>query len=230
MGLLHDLPRDIWLYITDFMHPADIENTLNTNPSLWKHIFKDTSWLELALKYPKCSPLLLGHGISSFRARKPSKNIYLALIAHDWSGDLRYQKEKFFAALPDGCKYDKEKFELHYPSGLVLNIYDIVCGADCTRLPLERIFINKKGGVYSEYCHYREQHIKVLEPTDILGKTNANDLEWDQPASKGKYLEHGCLIKLQEGDTTLDWIILRRDEAPIRRTRLGEIIRHRIKW
>ncbi|KAL4971143.1 hypothetical protein BDW66DRAFT_166344 [Aspergillus desertorum] len=140
---LHDLPRDIWLCITDLLHPTHIENILNTGPSLWKHIFKDTSWLELAKKHPNCSPLLLGHGISSFRANKPN-HIYLALIAHDWSGDLMYKEQEFFNALSDGYTYDEDNFEVRFPSGLILNIYDIIRGADSTPLPLESIFIRKK--------------------------------------------------------------------------------------
>jgi hypothetical protein len=36
-----------------------------------------------------------------------ARRLYLALIAGDYSGDLRYESEKFFAALQDGWKYDK---------------------------------------------------------------------------------------------------------------------------
>ncbi|CBF82969.1 predicted protein [Aspergillus nidulans FGSC A4] len=46
--LLENLPLSVWLYLKDFLQPTDLENILVTGSHLWKHIFKDTKWLEFA--------------------------------------------------------------------------------------------------------------------------------------------------------------------------------------
>ncbi|KAI9041060.1 uncharacterized protein KD926_007477 [Aspergillus affinis] len=148
---LLETPLDIWLSIKDFMTPADVENIINTSSVLWKQIFKDTSWLEFALTFDRCSPVLIGHSLSTYRPQISSSRLYLALIAGDHSGDLKYENEKCFAALQDGWKYDKDRYEVYFPSGITLNIYDIINGHETVKLPLEKVFTNTKKGVYSEY-------------------------------------------------------------------------------
>lgn len=135
---LFETPLDIWLSIKDFLTPADVENIINTSSILWKQIFKNTSWLEFALTFDGCSPVLIGHNLSAYRPRKSSTRLYLALIAGDYSGDLRYESEKFFAALQDGWKYDKNRYEVQFPSGITLNIYDVIECHESVNLPLER--------------------------------------------------------------------------------------------
>ncbi|KAJ5037860.1 hypothetical protein NUH16_011466 [Penicillium rubens] len=164
---LFETPLDIWLSIKDFLTPADVENIINTSSILWKQIFKNTSWLEFALTFDGCSPVLIGHNLSAYRPRKSSTRLYLALIAGDYSGDLRYESEKFFAALQDGWKYDKNRYEVQFPSGITLNIYDVIECHESVKLPLEKVFTNTKQGVYSEYCYYRYPAIKELRSSDI---------------------------------------------------------------
>ncbi len=202
--LLEDLPRDLWLYFTDFLRPADVENILNTGSHLWNHIFKSTSWLEFALEFDRCPPLL-GYEISNFRANSSNK-FYVALIAHDYSGDLRYHKQELFAAFHDGYSYDEDKHEAHFPSGLTVNIEEVIIGHDSSTSPLEMIFTHKKGGVYSAYCHYKDRCIKILEPSNILGSKNAND-QYDQPAYKGRVIKHGSMVRLVDGKRTENWHI-----------------------
>jgi hypothetical protein len=79
--LLENLPLSVWLYLKDFLQPTDLENILVTGSHLWKHIFKDTKWLEFAQTFDQCSPFLLGYELSKFRHNRTSNNLYLVLVA-----------------------------------------------------------------------------------------------------------------------------------------------------
>ncbi|KAL2801999.1 hypothetical protein BJX63DRAFT_441529 [Aspergillus granulosus] len=108
--LLFKIPRDIWLSIKDFLTLADIKNILDTRSILWKQIFKDTSWLDFAFNCAYCP-------------RKLLTCLYLALIAYNYSGDLRYK-----------CK------------SITLNVYNIINSYKTVKLPLEKIFTNTRKG------------------------------------------------------------------------------------
>jgi hypothetical protein len=194
--LLEDLPLSVWLYLKDFLQPTDLENILVTGSHLWKHIFKDTKWLEFAQTFDQCSPFLLGYELSKFRHNRTSNNLYLALVARDNSGDLRYFRKEFFASLQEGWMFDNELYEVRFPSGLILNVGEVLTGSEGAEVPIERIFTNKGDEVYTEYCHYADQAMKVLGPADMT-TPNANPREvWDQPASDRESIESGCILKI----------------------------------
>ncbi|KAL2801501.1 hypothetical protein BJX63DRAFT_443119 [Aspergillus granulosus] len=212
-----ETPRDIWLSIKDFLTPADVENILDTRSILWKQIFKDTSWLDFALTFDRCSPVLIGHNLSAHRPRKSSTRLYLALIAHDYSGDLRYECERFFAALQDKWEYDQNKYEVHFSSGITLNVYDIINGHETVKLPLEKIFTNTRKGVYSEYCYYKYPVIRELRPSDIIKwdpdystHPRASPGGWNGPACKGRDIKNGCRLTLLDRGMKRTYVILPR--------------------
>ncbi|EHA21822.1 hypothetical protein ASPNIDRAFT_127139, partial [Aspergillus niger ATCC 1015] len=162
--LLEGLPPELCSRIKDHVHLADPENDLN----IWTSIFKDESWLELALTFDRCSPVLLGYDLSRLRLRREPQKLYVALLACDYSGDLRRKESEFFVALQDGYEYDKTHYEIHFPSGLTVNVYEVLTGDEAARLPLEKIFRNKESGAYSQYCFYTDKKLKELEPSQIL--------------------------------------------------------------
>ncbi|KAL4925802.1 uncharacterized protein BDV17DRAFT_283675 [Aspergillus undulatus] len=145
--LLEDLPLDAWLYLKEFLRPADVENILATGSRVWEHIFKDTKWLEFAHTFDRCSPFLLGYELSKFRPNKDSNNLYLAL--------------QFFASLQEGWTYDSASYEVRFPSGLVLNVHEVLTGVDDAELPIERIFTTLGDEVYTEYSHYADTHHSI---------------------------------------------------------------------
>ncbi|KAL3484608.1 hypothetical protein BJX62DRAFT_230143 [Aspergillus germanicus] len=204
-----DLPYDIWLSIKDFLRPPDIENLLNTGSKIWSHIFKDLGYLEYAKTFPHASPVLIGYGISSFRSELSRSDIYLALVVRDWSGDLRYERDRFFAALVDGWTYDEARKEVSLPSGIILNVYDLFVSGEEVFLPVEKIFLNRKGGLYSEYCYYDDKTIQVLGPPDILGRAThvrrytgilQPRAPFETPAYKGRMIREGCRLRLSNED------------------------------
>ncbi|KAL2829092.1 hypothetical protein BJY01DRAFT_240747 [Aspergillus pseudoustus] len=209
------IPLDIWLSIKDFLTPADVENILKTSSTIWEQIFKDTSWLDFALTFDQCSPVLIGHNMSAYRPRRLSSYLYLALITQDHSGDLRYESKKFFAALQGKWEYDQTKHEVHFPSGIILNIYDIMNAQEMVKLPLEKIFTNTRKGVHLEYCYYKYPAIRDLWLSDITKW----DLDycthppvtpgwWNGPACKGRDIKKGCKLTLLNGDTKITYVIL----------------------
>ncbi|RDH14290.1 hypothetical protein M747DRAFT_319656 [Aspergillus niger ATCC 13496] len=212
---LFSIPHDIWLDIKDFLAPSDIENILDTGRGLWQQIFKDPTWIDTAVKSGQSSPVLIGHNLSSFRSRKSSNCLYLSLVVNDISGDLRDTSQTFFSTLQNGWRYDKEKFEVYFSSGITLNIYDIINGDETIKLPLERIFTNKKKGIYTEYCYYKDLSIRELQPSNIIKwdpsyKTTpwARLGWWNGPSSKGRDIRMGCKLTLLDGDTETVYIIL----------------------
>lgn len=55
------------------------------------------------------------------------------------------------------------------PSGIVVNIYEVITGSETTELPLEKLFSHEKSGVHTEYCFYTKKVIGSLGPADIIG-------------------------------------------------------------
>jgi hypothetical protein len=207
-----DVPYDIWLGIKDFLRPPDMGNS---GSKIWSHIFKDLRYLEDAKKFPHASPVLIGYGISSFRSELSRNDIYLALVVRDWSGDLRYERDRFFAALVDGWTYDKAREEISWPSGIILNVYDVLVSGESVLLPVKNIFLNRKGGLYSEYCYYDDKAIQVLGPPDILGRathytgTLQPRAPFDTPAYKGRMIREGCHLRLSHEDPKHRDILIR---------------------
>ncbi|KAL4767294.1 hypothetical protein BDW60DRAFT_220624 [Aspergillus nidulans var. acristatus] len=153
--LLGDTPRE-----------ADVENVSNTGLEIWNCIFKDKSWLELALTFDGCSPVLLGYHLNRFGpTRKPTK-LYVALLARDYS----------------------------------VNVYEVLTGCDEARLPLPKIFINRKNGVHSEYCFYTDMGIRGLGPSQILGYGTGS-------AHRGRALKKGAKLLLFDGKGQREYFI-----------------------
>lgn len=206
-------PHDIWLYIKNFFASTDAEET---NSFLWKQIFKDTSWLKYAVTFDQCSPVLIGYQLRAYRP-KPSTRLYLALIANDHSGDLKYESKRFFAALQGKWEYDHNKYEVHFASGITLNVYDVINGYDTVEVPLEKIFTNTKKGVYSEYCYYENPIIRELRSSDITKwdpnyrtHPHAPPGWWNGPACKGRDIKNGCRLTLLDRGTKKGLCILPR--------------------
>lgn len=214
---LFEVPHDIWSGIRVFLNPADVENILSTGPIIWQRIFRDTTWIDFAMETYQCSLVLIGCSLSSYRPRKSSTSLYLALVADDHSGELRYQSSTFFDALQHGWKYSQDKHEVYLPSGITLNVYDIVNGHETVQLPLEKIFTNSSEGVYTEYCYYRYPAIRKLQQFDIRRwdpdyrtHPHAPLGWWNGLACKGRHIKMGCQLALLDQDIRKVYVILPR--------------------
>lgn len=165
----------------------DVENLLGTHEALWQCIFKNNNWLELAKEYDRSVPLLIGHDLSAFRPRKSSNHLYLCLITQDHSGDLRHEEDEFFKSLQDGYKYNEHEHEISFPSGITVNVHDIMVNSEKIVLPLRKLFPNSKR-IKLEYCFHQDAGLKVLKSPDIIG---LNGL-----ACKWTNVRYGCALRL----------------------------------
>lgn len=205
-SLLKDLPLDIWNCIQDLLHRTDVENLLNTSEALWNCIFKDKSWLNLAKTYDRSAPLLIGHNLSTFRPRKPFNQLYLCLITHDHSGDLRYKKDEFFKSLQDGWIYNEHKQEISFPSGITVNVHDIlVSNSEELFLPLAKLFPRKGKTLELEYCFHQDALFRTLEPPNIIGLNG--------PARKFKAVKYGCALRLLYQGKIRQYIIIPSEQS-----------------
>lgn len=145
---------DIWYHVWDLLHPTDVENILNTAPTLWQCIFKNNSWLELAKTHDQCVPILIGPNLSTFQPHKLSNHLYISLLASDYSGDLCYCWDEFFGSLQDGWVYDNKKYKVSFPSGVTVNVYEVLTGFEETVLPLEELFSDQENQIQTDWHWY----------------------------------------------------------------------------
>lgn len=204
-SLLRYLFLYIWNGVRDLLHRTDIENQLNTHKALWECIFKDNSWLELAKKYDRSVPFLIGHNLSAFRPRKSSNQLYVCLITQDHSGDLRYMKKEFFESLQNGWKYNEHKHEISFPSGITVNVYDIIVNSEEIVLPLKELFPNSKSKIKLEYCFHQDAGLGVLKSPDIIGLNG--------PARKWKAVRYGCALRLPHRGKPRQYIMAPSEES-----------------
>lgn len=197
-SLLRDLPLGIWNSVRD-LHRTDIENLLNTHEALWKCIFKDDNWLKLAKKYDRSVPSLIGHDLSAFRPHKSFNHLYLCLVTQDHSGDLRYEKNELFKSLQDGYIYDEHNYETIFPSGITVNVHDIMVNTEVIVLPLRKLFPNSKSKIKLEYCFHQDAGFGVLNSPDIIGLNG--------PARKQKDVRYGCALRLPHRGKLRQYII-----------------------
>lgn len=200
-SLIKDLPLDVWNCIRDLLHRTDVENLLDTPEALWSCLFKDKSWLNLAKTYWRSAPLLIGHDLSTFRPRKPFNQLYICVITDDYSGDLRYKKDEFFNSLQDGWIYNEYEMEISFPSGITVNVHDIlVNSSEETLLPLAKLFPKKGRTLELEYCFYQDAFFRKLEPPNIIGLNG--------PARKFKAVKYGCALRLSCQGRIRQYIII----------------------
>ena len=87
----------------------------------------------------------------------------------NYSGDLHYCQDEFFGSLQDGWVYDDEKYEISFPSGVTVNVYEVLTGYEETVLPLEELFSDQENQLQTEYWFYKDTDIKILRSPDIIG-------------------------------------------------------------
>ena len=201
-SLLKDLPFEYT--VREFPHPTDIENLLGTPQVLWQYIFKDDNWLKLAKTHDRCVPVLIGCNLSAFRPRKSSNHLYLVLMASDHSGDLQYCQDEFFGSLQEGWVYNKDEHEISFPSGMTVNVQDIMAPSEETLLPMKKIFSRNKGGLELEYYFYQDSNMNVLKSPNVIGLNG--------PARKWKAVRYGCALRLLYQGKTRQYMIKPKEE------------------
>ncbi|PQK16797.1 hypothetical protein BB8028_0007g00010 [Beauveria bassiana] len=126
------LPTEIWNEVASHLPPLS-RNALPLSPNsqrfsrFWSYFFKDEKWINRVLETGTDSdsyrpvPNIAGRDLPRILEGRTKKS-YLALIMHDYSGDIHYFQQQFFDSLQPHA-YDKEKNEVRFHgSGITLNV------------------------------------------------------------------------------------------------------------
>lgn len=86
---------------------------------LWRTIFKDDVWIQMALKCGS-DPVLIGAHLRTVidpcKAKRKQKPLYILLRANDWSGDTFYSGVEILRqSLRTGHRYDEKNHEVTLP-------------------------------------------------------------------------------------------------------------------
>ena len=131
---------------------------------------------------------LIGCNLSAFHPCKSSNNLYPILMVSDHSGNLQYCQDEFFRSLQEDWVYNKDEQEISFPSGMTVNVQDIMAPSEETLLPMKKIFSRNKGGLELEYYFYQDSNMNVLKSPNVIGLNG--------PARKWKAVRYGCALRL----------------------------------
>ena len=141
---------------------------------LWTSIFKDETWLRIALEYG-VNPLLIGPDLSN--------NPYMVLIASDPSGELQFwpqNKASFLACLQEHV-IDEKAEEVKFKSGLTMNIVGVLHSTECYHIEPQKLFnprssrASKDLRVTYMFMEDEAKKIRTLPNEQIRGVRNKSD-------------------------------------------------------
>jgi hypothetical protein len=117
--------------------------------SLLDQIFKNSTWINHAHETYGAKLFLLGTDLSTvYYDADEISGQYLALFAYDIGGDLRYDRDIFLKSLKP---HKIVGFEIHFVSGLILNVHSIFVGDESTSIDSNRIF-QRRGRQIGTMC------------------------------------------------------------------------------
>ncbi|KAG9250686.1 uncharacterized protein F5Z01DRAFT_665757 [Emericellopsis atlantica] len=185
--------------------PYDIKQQFLTS-AIWGMIFETEDWIKLVYDYDnpnQGSPVvcLLGGDLNKLYSAERGNGAYLMLLVNDWSGDIPYEKETFFASLKKHT-YDKQREEIIlHESGLRLQISDAVRSFQhITLQDPSRLFNESNGAINSSVLYYGSDFPTHLGGDQIKGVEGF-------PLEGKKFISEICMVKL--------------------RFRAGEVVAHR---
>ncbi|KAG9249476.1 uncharacterized protein F5Z01DRAFT_669133 [Emericellopsis atlantica] len=164
--------------------------------AIWGMIFETEDWIELVYKNDNPNPgspvvCLLGDDLNKLYSAERGNGAYLTLLVNDWSGDIPYHKETFFASLKKHT-YDKqwEEIILH-ESGLRLQISDAVRSLQhITLQDPSRLFNESNGVINSSVLYYGSDFPTHLGGDQIKGVEGF-------PLEGKKFISEICMVKLR---------------------------------
>lgn len=183
-------------------------------PPIWNIIFKDDStWLremeELRCIKPTALPTLVGWGLHD--VMEVRKQVYLVLLVHDWSGELKYSQGALMESLKSFKHVGKEEVHI-LGTNITLNISE--CIGCCSRsgyISMEdprRIFRRRRGPPRTSILYYGDDTVYDVPPSYIGGI---------EVHSRGKRrIENICSIRMKLGDDRPVYRVFVRDKMNLR--------------
>ena len=187
------MPPELWDNVTSNLSSFSTENAANVfqfklteeqeiHECVWRTIFKGKEeggeeWPQFAFDKYNTNLVLLGPDIPSIPEKikkKEHMDIYMVLLANDWSGDLFWDGfedgfMKFRNSLQEHT-YNKETQEISFSSGIKLNITQVITGCEEIEMPDLQVLL-EKDNVQTAYCSWIDpkKQIKTLKECDIVG-------------------------------------------------------------
>jgi hypothetical protein len=164
--------------------PIMVTENLSIHECIWRTIFKDETWLQLALEEYNTNPVLLGADVLRI-PNNESMNCYIVLLADDWSGELYFhgadENFKTFRNSLQEHTYNRDPYrnrsevtvhEISFSSGITLNITQVVTGCEGIEMPDLQVLFEKED-VQTAYCPWtvpEQDPIVTIKGCDIVGK------------------------------------------------------------
>ncbi|KAF2469536.1 uncharacterized protein BDR25DRAFT_315154 [Lindgomyces ingoldianus] len=93
--------------------------------SLWRSVFRDETWLQLALDKFGVNPVLVGPDLYKYfdEPKEEYQNGYMVLLSGDLEDELRWERATFFYSLKKH-KYDKATKEISFNVNCGITLLD----------------------------------------------------------------------------------------------------------
>lgn len=166
---------------------------------IWDLVFKNDEWVNRVLQIkgacnrdPTVS--LIGKDLEKLYHGRSTKDTYLVLAIHDWTGDTVYFQDEFFKSLHEH-RYNKERSEIKLTnSGITLHIGDAVKSDEWVDMSdPSRMFRLTKGKLSTKAIYYTDNVLYDIGP-ELIGGI--------REISAKNAVRHICAIKLKFRDGT----------------------------
>ncbi|KAF2103244.1 hypothetical protein NA57DRAFT_52770 [Rhizodiscina lignyota] len=186
--------QELWDNVTQYLSSFGVKNAAEAfcfrrtenqicHELLWRAIFKNDNWLELAVSLHDVNPVLVGSDLKKYYNYSKSPTVkkhgyadlktlyngmYMVLLAIDFNGDLRYDAVKLFQDLQEHT-YNSETFEVSLTCGITLNIKQAVTSCEDLELKTLRPLFNEN--LRTTYCFWDDpkNRLRVAERQSIIG-------------------------------------------------------------
>jgi hypothetical protein len=187
------LPQELWDNVesnlssfstriaADLSFPFEFTEAQGIHECLWKTIFKDENWLQVAGRYDIHPGLLAPDFFSIYEKIKKKKPLDtdMVLTAPDWTGDFFWEQlEDNYMTLRNSLqphtshRIDDKTCQILFESGIRLNIRQAVTGCEIIEMPDLQVLFDRER-LQTTYCSWitsEKEPIRTLRACDIIGK------------------------------------------------------------
>lgn len=181
-------PQEVWDLITDDLPSLSAKYAACTlgfrlgpekekHGNIWGLIFQDLAWIVKVTSFSRLDPILLGASIASFWEDEQPSTVFSR--ASPWvfligSANAAFDKDReLFLQCLQPHTYIGTTHEVHFLSGLVLNVSDVVSeSSEVMTLQPRRLFVrqNMGSGLVSYYVYWNNgPKIYTLQCEKIFG-------------------------------------------------------------
>jgi hypothetical protein len=180
------LPQEIWdiisrnlstlgLLYTSRIFGYGLAKHQDKHTEIWGSIFMKDNWLTEATEKFRISPVIISPYLDRFHPT--GRPIYMVLAFRDPTGDLQRSKQmvtKFYEALRPH-KYDKNRREVTFMSGIVLSVQQLYTLMEMIPVEPTRLFRNRKR-LSTQYVHWSDASYKLMtaKKGDFAGPYSSN--------------------------------------------------------